>query len=338
MLTWRGLEQVPEGFGPSVITLGNFDGVHKGHQAVLAGVVREAGARGAASVAVTFDPHPIQVLHPERAPALITGVDQRLDLLAHTGIDATLVVEFTRGFAQLTPEDFVRQYFVDPFGAAALVVGRDTRFGVRNSGDFATLTELGQRLGFDVLATEEVGGPVSDAAEDGDTPDGGAGGSRPTRAWSSTYVRHVLDSGDVDLAAEILGRAHAVRGVVVHGKHRGRDLGFPTANLASDSVSGLVPGSGVYAGWLVRHDLPENDPESRLPAAISVGLNPTFDDVLVRTVEAYVLDRTDLDLYGETVSVQFEQRLRGNVAFESIEALIDQMSRDVDAARDLLLP
>lgn len=332
MLTWRGLDEIPDGFGPSVITLGNFDGVHRGHQGVLAGVVRAARARGAAAVAITFDPHPIQVLHPERAPALLTGLEQRLALLAETGLDATLAVHFTAEFALLTPEEFIRQYFVDPLGAVAVVVGRDTRFGVHNSGDFSTLQELGERLGFEVLATEEIGGPVTEAqaAESEQS-------ARPTRAWSSTYVRHVLESGDVDLAAEILGRDHAVRGTVVHGKHRGRELGYPTANLGADAV-GLPPAPGVYAGWLVRHDLPASDPQHRLPAAISTGTNPTFDDVRVRTVEAYVLDRLDLDLYGEDVSVEFTHRLRGNVAFESIEALIDQMGRDVDTARELLAP
>lgn len=328
MLTWRGLEDIPAGFGPSVITLGNFDGVHRGHQAVLAGVVRAARARDAAAVAITFDPHPIQVLHPERAPVLVTGVQQRLELLAGTGLDATLVVQFTAEFARLSPEEFVRQYFVDPLRASAVVVGRDTRFGVRNSGDFDTLSGLGRTLGFEVLATEEVGGPVHESEGEH---------TRPTRAWSSTYVRHVLESGDVDLAAEILGRDHAVRGTVVHGKHRGRDLGYPTANLGGDVV-GMAPGHGVYAGWLVRHDLDIHDPERRLPAAISVGTNPTFDDVRVRTVEAYVLDRTDLELYDEDVSVEFTHRLRGNVGFESIEALVEQMRRDVDAARDLLIP
>lgn len=317
MLRLTDYSQVPHDFGPTVATLGNFDGVHGGHTHVLRQVVAEAERRGARSVAVTFDPHPLEVLHPERAPAQITALEDRLELMEGVGLDATLVLSFDLDLAAQTPEQFVRECFVEALGVCAVIVGADTRFGVKNSGDITTLRELGDELGFDVLTLEDVG---SD----------GAGGPR----WSSTAVRGLLHEGRVEEAAEILGRAHRVRGKVVHGLQRGRELGFPTANLAQDA-RGMIPADGVYAGWLVRHGLEHQHRERRMPAAVSVGTNPTFDNP-VRTVEAYVLDRTDLDLYDEQVSVEFVHRLRGNDWFDSVEALIEQMHRDVAQARAIL--
>lgn len=321
MLRWTGTDDVPPGFGPSVVTLGNFDGVHRGHRAVLDTVVRDARRRSAAAVAVTFEPHPVAVLHPERAPARIVGPAHRLELLAATGLDATLVLDFTPELAQQTPEEFVRSVFVEALRATAVAVGTDTRFGVRNSGDLSTMQELGGRFGFEVLVLRPVGG----------TGERDAG----LRRWSSTRVRALLAEGDVRGAAEVLGRPHRVSGTVVHGHHRGRELGFPTANLGPDS-EGLVPGDGVYAGWLERPEVAGNHPDRRMPAAISVGTNPTFDDVPVRTVEAHVLDRDDLDLYGELVHVDLVDRLRGNTWFASVEELLAQMARDVAVSRSLL--
>ncbi|MCE0486688.1 bifunctional riboflavin kinase/FAD synthetase [Ornithinimicrobium sediminis] len=319
MHRWTDLEQIPPDLGPTVVTLGNFDGVHRGHRAVLDTVVRIAHARSAAAVAITFDPHPVAVLHPERAPEQITGLQHRLDLLDRCGLDATLVLEFTREFARLTPEDFVRQTFVEALRAQVVVVGEDTRFGVHNSGDITTMRALGERYGFEVVTQDPVGECT-----------------HGQRTWSSTRLRSALRAGDVATAAEVLGRAHRVTGTVVHGHHRGRELGYPTANLGPDS-EGMVPGDGVYAGWLERPSLPEDHEDHRLPAAISVGTNPTFDDVLERTVEAYVLDRTDLDLYDERVAVDFVARLRGNLRFETVAQLSQQMARDVTASRSLLL-
>ncbi|CAN5459996.1 bifunctional riboflavin kinase/FAD synthetase [soil metagenome] len=304
---------------PSVVTLGNFDGVHRGHQAVLSTVARQAAEQGRRSVAMTFDPHPVAILHPDRAPEQIISADYRLDLMAHTGLDATLLLPFTREFAQLTPEEFVREVLVDGLHAAVMVVGSDTRFGVRNTGDIATLRELGERYGFEVIAHDIAGGE--------------AGGSR---RWSSSAVRSDLREGDVASAAEVLGRLHRVSGEVVHGHHRGRELGYPTANLGSLS-EGMIPADGVYAGWLERVDLPPEHEDRRLPSAISVGTNPTFTDVAQRTVEAYVLDRLDLDLYDEQVGIDFVARLRRNVKFDSIEELREQMSRDVAVCRSILL-
>ena len=316
MLRWTDLSQSPHGYGPSVVTLGNFDGVHKGHQAVLSTVVQKArdrGPDGTYAVAVTFQPHPVAVLHPERAPQIITSPDQRLELLSGTGLDAVLVMEFTHEFAQWTPERFIVEVFVKALGACLVVVGEDTRFGVRNSGDVRTLRALGAEHGFEVLTLKDIG-------------EGGR--------WSSSRVRALVSVGDVVAAAEILGRPHRVAGEVVHGDHRGRQLGYPTANLAQSSA-GLTPVDGVYAGWLIRPSLPDRDPDHKLPAAISIGTNPTFEGTQ-RRVEAYVLDRNDLDLYGETVVVEFIERLRATEKFDSIEALIAQIVNDVERCRTVL--
>jgi riboflavin kinase / FMN adenylyltransferase len=313
---WYGLDDIPADLGPTVVTLGNFDGVHRGHREVLTRVVREGAERDAMPVAVTFEPHPIAVLYPERAPAAVMSLRQRLDALEAVGLGAVLVLEFTHDFAQQTPEEFVKAAFVDALGAVAVVVGKDTRFGVRNSGDVETLRELGTRHGFDVVALEDIG--------EGD----------PGARWSSTQLRSELLAGKVAHAAQILGRPHRVTGTVVHGDHRGRDLGFPTANLSADH-EGLVPADGVYAGWLIRLELDLGARDRTLPAAISVGTNPTFDGHQ-RRVEAYVLDRTDLDLYGEQVAVEFVSHLRPTLKFDSVDALIEQMTQDVDQCREIL--
>lgn len=316
MHRWTDLSQVPAGFGPSVVTIGNFDGVHRGHRSVLTRMVADARAAGGAAVAVTFHPHPAQVHRPDEAPELLTGIADRLELLAETGLDAVLLIEYTLQFARSTPEDFVRTYLVDGLHAATVVVGRDVRFGRDNSGDLATMVALGERFGFRVEVIDAVRPP------------------QESRRWSSTWVRELLAQGDVVGAAAVLGRPHRVRGVVVHGAARGRDLGFPTANLAQDAT-GMVPADGVYTGWLRRVGFPADRPDGYLPVAISVGTNPTFDDP-VRTVEAHVPDRTDLDLYDEEVVLEFVERLRPTVRFDSVEALITQISDDVAQTRQRL--
>jgi len=311
---WTDASLTPEALRPCVVTLGNFDGVHRGHRAVLAALA-EAGHRlDLPSVAITFSPHPVAVLRPAEAPALITPSAQRDDLLADTGIDGLLVLDFTTEFAQQSPEEFVRAVLVDGLDARCVVVGKDTRFGYRNSGDITTLRELGEALGFEVVALEDVG-------------DGGR--------YSSSAVRAMLAEGQVAEAARVLGRPHRVVGTVVHGNHRGRELGYPTANLAEDSL-GLVPQEGVYAGWLTRVDEPEDATDRTMPCAVSVGTNPTFETHDRRTVEAYVLDRDDLDLYGETVMVEFTAHIRPTLRFDSIEELTAAMSQDVARCRELL--
>jgi riboflavin kinase/FMN adenylyltransferase len=323
---WNGIEDVPAGFGPSVVTIGNFDGVHLGHQAVLSRLVDRARERGARAVAITFWPHPIAVLFPDKAPAQLDTLERRLELMAATGLDAVLVMEFTRELASWSPERFVHDVIVDVLGACEVVVGRDTRFGHRNSGDVGTLRTLGQQYGFGVETLEDLG------VVDGVHPTG--------RRWSSSWVRALVASGEVREAAVVLGRPPRVTGVVVHGDHRGRQLGFPTANLSSNLV-GVVPADGVYAGWLVRTGdglagetrLPAG--ETRLPAAVSIGTNPTFDGH-DRRVEAYVLDRDDLELYGETVAVEFVDRLRPTLRFTDIDALVRQMKADVEQCHQVL--
>jgi riboflavin kinase/FMN adenylyltransferase len=318
---WNDLDDVPGGLGPTVVTIGNFDGVHRGHQRVLTALVEQARERVAAAVAITFEPHPIAVLYPDRAPAQIVGLDQRLGLLEAAGVDAVLVMRFTHELAAWSPRRFVEDVLVRALHADEVVVGHDTRFGHRNSGDVDTLRELGAEYGFEVLAVEDLGA--------------GAGGV--AQRWSSTWVRELLAAGDVATAATVLGRAHRTTGIVVHGDHRGRGLGFPTANLGPDA-EGLVPADGVYAGWLVLLDgapIAGEGPGRRLPAAISVGTNPTFDGH-ARRVEAYVLDRDDLDLYGRRVGIEFVRLLRPTLRYDGVAALVEQMHRDVDQSREVL--
>lgn len=321
MQRWNALSEVPADVGRCAVTIGNFDGVHRGHRRVLADLVTLARRHGASAVAITFDPHPVAVLRPESAPPAIDGLQARLDRLDSTGLDAVLVLPFTREFATWSPRRFVEDVLVGALHAAVVVVGRDTRFGHRNSGDVGTLRELGGELGFEVVTVDE----------ETDT-----GGGR----YSSTAIRDLLAAGDVRTAAAALGHLHRVTGTVVHGDHRGRGLGFPTANLGPDA-QGMVPADGVYAGWLsVVPDGPAGDGAAlgghRMPAAVSVGTNPTFDGA-ERRVEAYVLDRDDLDLYHRSVVVEFVERLRPTERYDGVEALVAQMHRDVEATRSVLV-
>ena len=323
MFYWRDVGSVPEDFGPSVLTLGNFDGVHRGHQRVVQQVLDAARERSAAAVVVSFDPHPAQVHRPDTAPELIMGLDDRVETLAETGIDGLLMMNYTLDLASNTPEEFVERVFVRTLRAKAVVIGHDVRFGRGNSGDLDTMRQLGQELGFEVIAIDDFGArcPQDATHADGD------------RRWSSTWVREALEAGEVDVAARVLGRHHRMRGEVVHGAARGRDLGYPTANLA-DSAEGFIPADGIYAGWLV------DEAGTRWPSAISVGSNPTFDGV-DRQVEAHVINRPlerveDFDLYGQKVVVEFVEHLRGQVTYRGPEALIEQMKLDVDRARGLL--
>ena len=309
MQIWRSLDEVPADLGPTAVVIGNFDGVHLGHRHVLARAREIASERSLPVVAITFDPHPMAVLRPEHAPTTLTSLEVRAELLGDAGADAVLALPFDRSVAAWTPEEFVERVVVSALHATAVVVGANFRFGHRAAGDVATLSEAGARHGFTAEGIPLDGGP---------------------QVWSSTYVRMSLAAGDVAGAAEALGRPYSVRGTVVRGDRRGRELGYPTANVPTDALP-AVPPDGVYAGWLRRLDTGET-----FPAAISVGSNPTFGDGLVRRVESYVLDRDDLDLYDVEVEVSFVERLRGMVAFESVEQLVDQMKDDVDQARDLL--
>ena len=314
MQHWSSPSATPSQLRPCVATFGNFDGVHRGHRAILDELVRQGEQRGLPTVVVTFDPHPVEVMHPERAPELIAPGSLRDRLLEEVGVDGILVMPFTWDFAQTSAVDYVVETFVTGLGAAALVVGADTKgFGAGYTGDVDLIRELGEEHDFDVVV-------IADQGED--------------ERWSSSAVRTHLAAGEVDEAATILGRPHRVVGTVVHGHHRGQDLGYPTANLGQDAL-GLVPSDGVYAGWLTRLDLAEGSADRHLPTAISVGTNPTFDGD-VRVVEAYVLDRTDLDLYGERVAVDFVGHVRPTLRFDAIEELLEAMAADVDRTRSLL--
>ena len=313
MHRWEGLDEVPDGWGPSVVTIGVFDGVHRGHQRVVGRATEIAAALGRPVVVVTFDPHPDEVVRPGSHPPFLSSARRRAELLAGLGVDAVCVLPFTREFSQLGPDEFVRVVLVDRLHAARVVVGEDFRFGYRATGDVALLAELGEKYEFTAEGVPLV-------ADDG-------------VRISSSGIRAQLAAGDVVGAERDLGRPHRVEGVVVRGHQRGRALGFPTANLETAPHT-AIPADGVYAGWLVSLDA-EGQEEQRWPAAISVGTNPTFDG-REQTVEAYALDRDDLDLYGLHMAVDFAARLRGMVRFDSAGALTEQMRRDVDEARDLV--
>ncbi|MFL6077538.1 MAG: bifunctional riboflavin kinase/FAD synthetase [Mycobacteriales bacterium] len=303
MRRWEGWDGVPGDLGGTAVTMGVFDGVHRGHQYLIDLTVRRAGERGLRSVVVTFEPNPLAVLAPGKEPPLLTTLDRKAELIGARGVDALWIIPFTREFSLLNPEEFLQEVVVDRLGAAEVLVGENFRFGHKAAGDLATLRAVGTRAGY---TTEGV--PLQDG-------------------WSSTLVRTLLTDGDVEGAARALGREYRLEGTVVRGKARGGSaLGYPTANIG-EAKGLLLPADGVYAGWLVRG-------EERLPAAISVGTNPTFDDE-GRRAEAYVLD-FDGDLYDQWVGVDFTARLRGQVKFDSVDALLVQMAEDVKRTRELL--
>lgn len=292
----------------SIVTIGVYDGVHLGHRALLSRVTAMATDLGSRSVVVTFDPHPATVVRPDSAPKLLTGLDQRLELLASTGLDLTLVIRFDEDRSKESAEDFVREVLADCLRTRAVVVGHDFHFGHRRGGNVPLLQAMGAELGFDVLGLTLV-------------PDPDEG-----QVVSSTRVRDLLATGRVAAAAALLGRPHEVRGVVEKGDERGRELGFPTANVA---VAGeiLLPADGVYAGWYQRPD------GSLVPAAINLGRRPTFYEHATESLlEAHLLDFSG-DLYGEPARVRFVERLRDEVRFEDAEALVAQMHADVAAVR-----
>ena len=310
MQIWRSLGEVPRDLGRTVATVGNFDGVHRGHQHVVARAREVAGEQDRV-VAVTFDPHPMAVLRPEHAPQTLTSLETRANLLGEAGVDAVLAVPFSREVAAWSPERFVTEVLVDTLRARAVVVGANFRFGAKASGDVATLIGLGREHDFTAEGIALDGGP---------------------QVWSSIYVRSCLLAGDVEGAAEALGHLFAVRGEVVKGDQRGRALGYPTANVPTSGML-AAPADGVYAGWLRRLDAPDSEP---LPAAISVGTNPTFEGERERRVESYVLDRDDLELYGVQVEVAFVTRIRGMLRFDSVDELVATMARDVERTHDVL--
>ena len=317
MRVWHGLDQVSPDLGPTVVTIGNFDGVHRGHQEVLAHAkARAAELGGLPVVALTFDPHPMVVLRPDRVPAMLSRPEERAELLIRYGADAVLILPFNKEVSSWPPEEFIDRVLVGTLHAKAVVVGENFRFGHKAAGHVDTLVAAGARDGFQVEGLRLAG-------------DG--------QPWSSTYIRERIAKGDVEAAAEALGRPLRVTGVVVEGDKRGRELGYPTANIPADPAA-AIPLDGVYAGWLTVLEPAPGGPSygEPLPAAISVGSNPTFDGV-DRRVESYVLDRDDLELYGARIAVDFVARLRGTqIRFDTIDELLVQMKADVDGARRIL--
>jgi riboflavin kinase / FMN adenylyltransferase len=309
---WYGLDEVPAGWGESVVTIGVFDGVHRGHQRIVERAAQVGEQRGLPVVAITFDPHPDEVTRPGSHPPFLCSARRRAELLSGLGVDAVCVVPFTLEFSRLAPDDFVRTVLVERLHAAVVVVGEDFRFGHKAAGDVQLLAKLGEKYEF---TTEGMPLLVADGS-----------------TISSTSIRQMLAEGDVAAAAKALGRPHRVEGVVVRGHQRGRALGFPTANLEMPPHT-AIPADGIYAGWLASLDDEGRDVQ-RWPAAISIGNNPTFGEG-EQTVEAYALDRTDLDLYGMHAAIDFAARLRGTIRFDSVGTLVEQMHRDVDRAREL---
>ena len=306
MQRWRGVEQAPPGWGRCVATIGVFDGVHLGHQRIIGRAVDLARAKSVPSVVLTFDPHPMEIIRPGSHPALLTSTRYKGELLEALGVDVMCVLPFTPAFRQLSAEEFVHEVLVERLHVSGVVIGENFRYGEKGAGDVTALTASGRRFGFTV---EGVALQGSD-----DT------------TYSSTYVRSLIDAGEVDQAAVVLGREHRVDGVVVRGDQRGREIGYPTANLSLLPWT-AVPADGIYAGHLVRG-------KELLPAAISIGTNPTFAG-RERRVEAFVLD-FDGDLYGERVGLSFSARLRPMVRFATVEGLVAQMDQDVQRTREVL--
>ncbi|PXY33666.1 bifunctional riboflavin kinase/FAD synthetase [Prauserella sp. PE36] len=318
MQRWRGLTDLPGGWGRCVVTIGVFDGVHRGHQALISRTVEAARQRDVPSVVLTFDPHPSEVLRPGSHPAQLTTLRRKAELVEELGVDVFAVLPFTPELSRLTADEFVHEILVDKLHAAAVIVGENFTFGHKAAGNVETLRTLGRRFGFVAHGAQLQGRTLpGDAQDDGEI------------TFSSTYVRSCIDAGDVAAAAEALGRPHRLEGIVVRGDGRGHDLGYPTANLSAPRFA-AIPADGVYACWFIR----STKPDERLPGAVSVGTNPTFSG-RERTVEAFVLD-VDEDFYGQHVALDFVARLRGQVRFDSVEGLVAQIGDDVARTRELL--
>ena len=314
MLRWRGLGETPSDLGRTVVTIGMYDGVHRGHQQLIGAAVARGRAMRRPSLLLTFDPHPAEVIRPGSHPAILTSMDRKAELVAGLGVDAMCVLPFTQEFMRLSPESFTHTVLVEHLHAAEVVVGENFTYGHKASGTVETLRAEGRRFGF---AAEGIA-LAEDASDGGEV------------TISSTYIRACVAAGDMVSASRALGRPHRVDGVVVRGHRRGREMGYPTANVETPPFT-AIPADGVYAGHLVTRD---GGGQNRFPAAISVGTNPTFQGSR-RTVEAYVLDY-DGDLYGEHVGVEFTQRLRPMAAFPDVDQLMAAMAKDVVDTRQVL--
>ncbi len=296
----------------SVVTVGEYDGVHRGHRTIVSEMHRLAAERGCATAVVTFDRHPATIVRPESAPLLLCDLDHKLELLAETGVDYTLVVEFTPEQAEVPAEVFARQVLVDCLQARAVVVGADFHFGKGRRGNVETLGVVGEEFGYEVIGLPLVKHLTGEG-----------------EVISSTSIRAALSDGDVEKAHRLLGRPFEVRGVVTPGDRRGRTIGFPTANIPT-TTDLQVPADGVYAAWYIRED------GKQYPAAVNIGKRPTFyDDADRSLIEAHLIGFRG-DLYGESAKIRFVRRLRGERKFEGIEALKEQLVKDVaDASKCL---
>ena len=300
---WFG-KQPAQGQG-TVVAIGVFDGVHLGHRKIISVAKQRATELGLPLVVLTFEPHPTAVLAPSRQPAMLTTVAHRAELLLEAGADAVVVWPFTKEFAGFSPDRFVDETLEMILGARAVFVGANFTYGQGAAGGVEQLRKSGQTKGFEVVGVSLLG---------------------VEKPVSSTQIRTAIQDGDLESAWQLLARPHCVEGLVIHGDARGRQLGFPTANLALRPHT-CIPADGVYAGWLTVAG-------EKWPAAISVGTNPTFDG-LERRVEAYALDREDLNLYDQVARVEFGWRLRPTLKFDSVEELLVQMAKDCDRAREL---
>jgi riboflavin kinase/FMN adenylyltransferase len=288
-----------------VVAFGNFDGVHLGHRAIMKAAMDRARAVGGTSFAMTFDPLPSKVLFPERAPKLLLVPEDKLELLRISGIDGVIVINFTREFSQVEPRDFVRDYLVGKIGAREVVVGHSVNFGHQRAGNASVMVELGREFGFDTT----VVGPVKQAGME----------------VSSTKIRELILSGDVRSAAKLLGRYHFLNGSVVRGRERGRTIGFPTANLDSDTE--CLPADGVYATRVVLDD-------GHYPSITNIGMRPTFNEA-ARSVEAHIFE-FNRDVYGHRIKLELIERIRGEKKFASADELKHQIAQDLNRAHEIL--
>lgn len=309
MQFFDSLAKVPGDFGPSAVAIGKFDGVHSGHRSIISALIAVAEAEGLEATALTFDRHPLSLLRPEACPPQLLSNKQRVERLAETGLDATVMVTFDAEFSAQSPETFVASILVETLRAKIVLVGSDFRFGARGAGNVSTLRELGAVHGFEVRNIDDV------VALDSE------------RRASSTWVRELLSEGDVETASAVLGYTPTIRSTVVHGVQRGRAMGYPTANL-SPRIEGFIPADGVYAAWFTVDG-------ERHGAAVSIGNNPTFDGIPDKQVEAHVLD-ANLDLYDREVEVSFVKYIRGMRKFSGMEQLAEQMTRDETEIREVV--
>jgi riboflavin kinase/FMN adenylyltransferase len=306
MLSLSSLEEA-RNLGPTAVTIGKFDGIHLGHQALIAELVATSAQHDVTSVLVTFDRHPDALLNPTKLKWPLIGAGQKENLVSAAGVEVMVTLTFDEKLAKQSAEDFIQETLVDVLGAKLVIVGEDFRFGAGGAGDVSMLHDLGQQLGFEVRvipSATEAGVKVSTSA-----------------------IRDLLDAGDVVKAAKLLGRVHTNVGVIEHGLKIGRTIGFPTANMSREA-EGYLPLDGVYAGWLIADGV-------RYPAAHSVGINETFQAV-PRLVESHVLDRKDLDLYDKVVTLEYIDFIRPSAKFDGVESLIQEINRDLDKIRNIL--